>query len=247
MRAFSPRAALLLVVLAGGCAAKAAKPKPPLPPAPGAETPVEPAVVSYRDYRDPLRPLNRGIFAFNHVVYRFLLIPLSKGYQKAPKPVRRGIFRFFDNLRAPIYLVNHLLQLEGAAAGRTTARFLVNSTAGVGGLFDPARDWVGFEREPAHLSDTMAHYGLGYGVYLVLPLLGPSDLRSGVSMGAEIFLSPIPYLLGRPESTAVRGFESFQGFAPYAERYETLRRKAEDPYIFFRNLHLQGVQRDAAY
>ncbi len=248
MSALAPRAAVLLVLLAGSCAAKAAKPRPAAPPPPGAEAPLEPTVVAYGEYRDPLRPVNRAIFAFNHVVYRFLLIPLSKGYEKAaPKPVRRSISRFFDNLRTPIYLANHLLQLEAAAAGRTTARFLVNSTAGIGGLYDPARDWLGFEREESHLSDTMARYGIGYGVYLVLPVLGPSDLRGGVSLGVETFMSPIPYVLGNPESTAVRGFDSFQEFAPYAERYETLRRKAEDPYIFFRNLHLQGVQRDAAY
>lgn len=242
-RAAPRRAASLLLagLLAGGCASTARKPPPErgVPP---------PTVVGYPERRDPLMRINRAVFAFNHVAYRFLLIPLSKGYNKAvPAPARRSVARFFHNLYTPLYAANHLLQLKPKAAGRSLARFVVNSTAGLGGLFDPARAWPGYEREEAHLKDTLARYGVGYGAYLVLPIAGPSDLREGLSILAEAFASPIPYLLGEPESSLVRAFDSFQVFAPYAETYETLRSKSEDPYTFFRNLHLQGLERDADY
>ena len=206
----------------------------------------EPTVVGAPRARDPLIWLNRGVFAFNDVAYRFALIPLAKGYNKVPRAARRGVGNFFHNLRSPVYFLNHALQLRAARAGRTLGRLVVNSTAGIGGLFDPADAWLGWEREESHLHNTLASYGAGYGLYLVLPLLGPSDLRSGVSIGAESFLSPIPYVLGDPEGMALRAFDPFQEFTPRADDYLTLRAKAEDPYIFFRNLHLQGIQRDAA-
>lgn len=229
--------ALLLVGLACGCATTEVR-------RPAAD---EPLVVGYPAPRDPLIKLNRAVFAFNDRAYRWALIPLAKGYEKAPRPARRAVARFFWNLETPVYLASRLLRLEPRAAGKTLARFLVNSTAGIGGLFDPAAAWIGWEREPARLSDALAKYGVGYGAYLVLPLLGPADLRGAAALGGEFFLSPIPYLLGQPESSLVRGFGSFSEFAPQWERYERLRDESEDPYLFFRNLHLQGARRDAEY
>jgi phospholipid-binding lipoprotein MlaA len=214
-------------------------------PAPAGPEEAQPLVVSAPPARDPLLWLNRGIFAFNDVLYRGALILLARGYNKVPRRARKSVANFFHNLRSPVYLLNHALQLRGARAGRTLGRLAVNSTAGLGGLFDPAEAWLGWSREPAHLHHTLAAYGAGYGIYLVLPLLGPSDLRSGVSLGAESFLSPIPYVLGEPEALALRSFDPFQEFAPRAPDYATLRAQAKDPYLFFRNLHLQGVQRDA--
>lgn len=235
------RGLLLAGLLASGCASTARRPpaEPGVPP---------PTVVGFEDYRDPLIHLNRAIFAFNHVAYRFLLIPLSKGYRKGvPEPARKSVARFFHNLYTPLYAANQLLQLRPKATGKSLTRFVVNSTAGLGGLFDPARAWPGYEREESHFKDTLARYGVGYGAYLVLPIAGPSDLREGVSILAEVFANPIPYLIGEPEASATRAFDSFQVFTPYAETYETLRAKSADPYTYFRNLHLQGLERDAAY
>ncbi len=205
-------------------------------------------VVSYKDYRDPLIGLNRGIFAFNDVLYRYALIPISKGYVWVmPDPAEKCIGNFFQNLKSPIYLVNQLLQFKPRDMGRTVVRFGINTTLGIAGLFDPARAWFDIPRAETHLDDTLAQYGAGYGLYLVLPIFGPSDIRNSISTVGETFLNPIPYLLDRPESTIVQGYDYFQEFAPTAERYETLRKKTDDPYIFFRNLYLQGVQRDADY
>jgi len=254
---------LLTVLFAGGCTpmpgiARGDGSNPPALseklPFPGvhhtgtAEPGLEPTVVSYPEYHDPLIWLNRGIFVFNDLTYHYLLIPLGKGYVKiVPAPVQGSVSNFFYNLKTPIYSVNHLVQLEPRPLGRTLLRFVINSTVGVLGLFDPARSWWGLEREETDFEATLAHYGAGYGIYLVLPLFGPSDLRNGSALVVDHFLNPIVYLTEDPERTAIQGFDFFQDYAPEADRYDILRRKSEDRYIFFRNLYLQGVQRDADY
>lgn len=208
---------------------------------------VEPDVVSHPEYRDPLIHVNRAIFTFNEVSFRYVLIPLSKGYLWAvPRPVRRSIGNFFYNLRTPIYFVNHLLQLKPKPMGQNLLRFGINTTIGLLGFFDPAKTWFNIERQETHFEDTLADYGSGYGIYLVLPFFGPSDLRNGASTIADYFLDPVRYLANNPERAAIQAFDHFQGFAPGAERFETLHEEADDPYLFFRNMYLQGVQRDAA-
>lgn len=243
---------LLACLLAGGCASGGARiGHEPAPPhyvaAAETETPLEPTVVGYPEPHDPLMPLNRAVFAFNDIVYRYALVPLSKGYQRAvPDPVRATIANFFDNLKTPIYLVNHLLQGEPAPAGKNLLRFGINTTLGLFGLFDPATSVFDLEREQATFEDTLARYGSGPGVYLVLPLFGPSDTRNGISRVVDYYLHPLAHVED-PDPTALRSFGYFQEYAPEAERYEVLRRKSEDPYIFFRNLYLQGKLRDVEY
>jgi phospholipid-binding lipoprotein MlaA len=253
--------ALLLLAgpLASGCATvngnrsgdgiRAGAPAERLPfPASRRATTIEPTVVGYPDYRDPLIRVNRAIFAFNDITYRYLLIPLGKGYVRViPDPVHRSVGNFFYNIKTPVYAVNHLLQLKPKPLGRNLLRFAINTTVGLLGLFDPAKAWWGLERAEADFEATLARYGAGYGIYLVLPVFGPSDLRNSASIVADYFLNPIVYLTENPERIAIQGYDFFQAYAPGAEQYETLRRKSDDPYIFFRNLHLQGVQRDVDY
>lgn len=215
-------------------------------PPPSAE--IDPNVVGYPDYNDPLIYLNRATFAFNDVVYRFLFIPVAKGYAfVTPDSIERGIGNFFFNIKTPIHVVNHLLQLKPKPLGRSLLRFGINSTVGVLGFFDPAKAWFDLEREEAHLEDTLARYGAGYGFYLVIPLLGPSDLRHGLSSVADHFLNPITYLTDDPLRTGINAADQLQDFAPRADQYGILREKSEDAYLFFRNLYLQKVQRDADY
>ena len=205
-------------------------------------------VVAYRDYRDPLIRLNRGIFWFNDKAYRYVLIPAGKGYTwLVPDRVEGGISNVFDNVKTPIYVVNHMLQWEPRAAGRDVLRFGVNTTVGLLGIADPARAWWGLERAETHFDDTLADYGVGYGIYLVLPIFGPSDLRNGLSKVGDYLLNPITYVTEQPLTSGIQSFDYLQDFAPTADQYLVLRRQAKDPYIFFRNLYLQGVQRDADY
>lgn len=213
-----------------------------------AGTGIEPNVVSYTEYRDPMIRFNRAMFAFNDVSYRYVLIPAARTYLAVtPAPVRTGVGNFFNNIKTPIPLANHLLQLQPRQAGIDLLRFVINTTVGVAGLFDPASAWFQLEREETGMSETLVQYGMDYGTYLVLPLIGPSNLRDGSAFLVDGMLNPLAYVLENPESLVARGFDNFQEFAPTASGYMDLRAQSSDLYIFMRNLHLQGIQRDAEY
>lgn len=240
-----PLQALLLstLILAGTASAAPAEQASPL-----AGTGITPNVVSYpTEYNDPLIRLNRAIFAFNDVSYRFVLVPFARGYHHVPAPVRSSIGNFFDNLKTPIPLLNHFIQGEVKQAGVDLLRFGVNTTVGVLGLFDPATHWLELERKDTGFADTLARYDVGYGPYLVLPFAGPSDVRGGGGMLIDSLLNPIDYLLDNPDSTITRIFDNVQEYAPLAPAYLEMRKNSEDLYIFMRNAYLQDLQRDADY
>ena len=263
-RRFRVLAAMLAGAFLAGCATQAAEPVPQqtveVPAdrsddnderaaADGEEAIViDPNVVSYDEYEDPLMPVNRFVFGFNEIVGRYALVPLGKGYARVvPEAVDRRVDNFFKNVASPISAVNNLLQAQPKESGINLARFGINTTVGLLGLFDPAEAWFGLERKPTDFAETLARYDVGYGTYLVLPFFGPSDLRNGTARIVDYFLNPVPYVLDDTESFLVLSFGFFEEFAQNAENYEELMRESEDPYIFMRNLHLQAIQRDAAY
>lgn len=210
----------------------------------------EATVVGYSEeqFDDPLMGFNRAMFAFNDISYRYVMIPVVNTYTEyTPQPVRTGIANVFANIKSPISIVNHLLQGEAGEAGRNTLRFLVNSTVGIAGIFDPAEAWLDVPAQTTGFSDTLEQYGTGYGTYLVLPFLGPADLRRGTGVVADYFLNPIPYLTEQPDTFYIMAADALQGFSGKAESYETLREKSDDPYVFFRNMYLQGKLRDAQF
>jgi len=207
-----------------------------------------PNVVSYDDYRVPLIGYNRVMFAVNDRLYRYALIPAAKGYRWiAPDPVERSVARVYNNLKTPGRAFNHLLQLNPGAAKTNLFRLGINTTIGLLGLFDPANAWFDLEPAETDLDDTLAGWGAGYGVYVVWPVLGPSDVRNSLSQVGSYFLDPVIYLTENPATITIQGFEYLQDFAPDADRYSELRKQSDDPYLFFRNLYLQGSQRDAHY
>ncbi|HEX5788589.1 MAG TPA: VacJ family lipoprotein [Woeseiaceae bacterium] len=209
---------------------------------------VDPNVVSYEDYADPLEPFNRAMFKFNDVVGRYVLIPAGKGYAKVvPDVVDRRVASFFDNVEHPVYAINQALQADFKPAGTNLLRFGINTTIGLLGLFDPAEAVFGLEREPSDFAETLAHYDFGYGNYIVLPFFGPSDTRNGIARGVDFLFNPIPWVTESPDGFLILSYGWFQDFAQSAETYEKLLERPEDPYTFLRNLHLQGIQRDAAY
>lgn len=211
-------------------------------------TDIEPTVVSYRDFRDPLERVNRAIFVFNDVSYRYVFVPLARGYNRAlPAPVRQGVGNFFNNLQAPVHLINNTLQWRPKAAGATIARFGINTTIGILGLFDPAENWFGIEPADASLDETLAKYGAGYGFYLVVPFLGPSSLRAGSSALVEGYFHPIAYLTDDRERIIIQGIDYFQDFAPQADGYVQMVEQSDDPYLFIRNFYLQSLLRDAEF
>lgn len=207
-----------------------------------------PVVVSYAEPEDPWQGFNRAVFSFNDVSYRYLLIPVSQAYDwVTPQPVRSALGRFFNNLAMPVRLINHGLQGDARGAGTNLARFLINTSLGLAGLFDPATHWFDLAPAPTDFSRTLHRYGAGQGHYLVLPFIGPSDVRGGTGRVFDAFLNPVPYLLNSPESTIVMGVDALQQQAPTLLNYRKLRDQSDDPYRFFRNLYFQREQRDDEY
>ena len=147
-------------------------------------------------YPDPAEATNRGTLAFNRVVDKWLLDPVTEAYQfLVPTPARIAISRVFLNLSSTKVLVNDLLQFEWIDASVTGARLVVNSTAGIAGLFDVA-DWMGLEAHESDFGQTLALAGTPSGPYVVLPILGPSNVRDGIGTVIDGFFQPTYYILG---------------------------------------------------
>lgn len=147
-------------------------------------------------YPDPFESTNRGVLAFNRQVDKWILDPVTEAYQfVVPKPARNAISRFFLNLGSTKTLVNDCLQLEWKDAGTTAARLVVNSTVGVVGLFDVAEK-LGLPGHESDFGQTLALAGTPSGPYLLLPILGPSNVRDGFGVFVDGFFQPTYYILG---------------------------------------------------
>lgn len=204
-----------------------------------------PSVISYQAPEDSLRFINEPIFIFNDTVYRYVLSPLANGYEKVvPKPVDNSIRNFFYNLREPLYAVNHLLQGEFSASGKSLSRVLINSTVGLLGLFDAASSLMEIERNKTTFGDTLASYGVGHGVYLVLPLLGPSDLRDTASLTFNYFAHPLNFINDEDVAKQLLLADGIQAQIPILAKYPDVLADVENPYEFVRNLYMQNLLRD---
>ena len=140
--------------------------------------------------RDPLEGLNRGVWAFNRGADKVVVKPVTTVYRAViPRPGRDGVRNFFSNVGEPFSFINNILQGKFDRAVRNLGRFLVNTTAGVGGLFDVASR-AKIKPAPEDFGQTLAAWGANGGPYLMLPLLGPSTLRDGIGTGVAQFADP---------------------------------------------------------
>jgi phospholipid-binding lipoprotein MlaA len=145
---------------------------------------------------DPWEPFNEKMFTFNRNLDRFVLKPVARGYMFImPEPFQVMIGNGFDNINFVPRVVNNLLQGKWNGAGRELARFLINSTAGVGGLFDPAKDYWGIQRSREDFGQTLGVWGSGPGPFLVLPFMEPLTVRDGIGKGIDSLMDPLSYLL----------------------------------------------------
>ena len=150
---------------------------------------------------DPLEPLNRRIYHFNYRFDQYLFLPAVRSYRRVtPRFVRSGISNAYANLKEVPTIANSLLQLKGQRAMHSTARLLFNSILGVGGLWDPASK-MGLARISEDFGQTLGHYGVPPGPYLMLPLLGPSSLRDTGGMAADLLLDHDINWLGYIDAT----------------------------------------------
>jgi phospholipid-binding lipoprotein MlaA len=155
-----------------------------------AAQPDGPAVAAV-DPIDPLEPVNRNILKLNDVFDRILLKPLAQGYVAIlPEDGRDAVRRVLDNMKEPTVFFNNALQGEVERAGITAGRLVVNTTVGLGGILDVAKQW-GLPRQPADFGQTLYVWGVPSGPYLVLPLFGPSNPRDAIGMGLDAYADPL--------------------------------------------------------
>ena len=223
---------LLAALALGACATK-----------PNASDPD--AVADYRQNNDPLEPTNRFFYAVNDGLDTYVLRPVALAYRRVvPGAVRRPVHNVLTNLSSPVVFANDVLQTRPRRAGDTVMRFLINTTAGVGGLFDVATDW-GY---PAHNTDfgvTLALWGVGEGPFLFLPLIGPSNPRDAGGFAANVAMDPLTWA-SFGGSKALQYSRYGLGVVDARERLldpvDDVKRSALDPYATFRSLYRQNRQ-----
>lgn len=196
---------------------------------------------SERHPRDPWQRFNRGVFKFNDVFDRAIAKPVARTYVRVvPEVVRTGVTNFFNNLTYPSVIVNALLQGQLEPFARDTGRLVVNTTVGIGGLLDPATR-IGLTLEDRDFGQTFGKWGIPSGPYLVLPFLGPSDVRDAVGRVPAEFADPRHYIQNPYWDYGlllIYEVKTRADLLPLTDMAE----KTFDPYAFERNAYLQ--QRD---
>jgi phospholipid-binding lipoprotein MlaA len=188
--------------------------------------------------QDPWESWNRGVYKVNDSVDRAVVKPLARGYVKVvPSPARTGVSNFFSNLHTPTTMVNDALQGKFGAAANDLARFVVNTTVGVGGLLDPATQ-MGLDKNDEDFGQTLGHYGVKPGPFLELPILGPSDARDAPAKAVDIFTGPTHYISNNYVSYGLYGLQALDTRAALLPLDTTLQ-KVFDPYAFIRDAYLQ--------
>jgi len=229
-----PRAAIALVlalcVLLGGCATTSMSDS--------TSSNTEEAEEIELDEGDPWENFNRAIFGFNNKLDKAIVSPLARGYSKLPGPVTTGVGNFFSNLFEPTTIINDLLQGKVGQAIEDSTRFLLNTTVGIAGLFDVAKH-VSLPKNDEDFGQTLARWGIGDGPYLVLPLLGPSNVRDTVGKLPYFFVTdPLFYVESQGTRLGARALE-ITDIRYRLLRTDRLLKMQLDPYIFVREGYWQ--------
>ncbi len=200
------------------------------------------ALAEFERNNDPLEPTNRVLYRVNKGIDTVLLRPVAVAYNAIPTPVRRPLHNMLYNTIEPARFANDVLQAKPRRAGDTLMRFLINTTVGVGGLFDVAEGW-GY---PGHKSDfgaTMAIWGIGSGPFLFLPVLGPSNIRDAGGYIGDVALDPFTYAsFGGSNALAYSryGLGVVDARANVLKTTDDIERRALDPYATFRSVYTQN-------
>lgn len=210
---------------------------------------------------DPLNGYNRFMTNVNDHIYDYVLTPVSKGYKYVlHREIRKSIENFFHNVFYPTRVTNNLLQGKFSNALEETGRFVINSTIGILGLFDPAYSLYDLEAHEEDFGQTLGFYGVGSGPHIVIPLAGPSNLRDIFGLIPESFTNPYSYYniknywnldsyyastevhniyTGYPLYLAVKTFEKVNYTSLHIDEYEKLKKDAIDLYPFLRDVYEQ--------
>jgi phospholipid-binding lipoprotein MlaA len=198
---------------------------------------------------DPLSGFNEPMFTFNLKLDDWVLRPVASGYSViAPQPVRESVGRFFDNVNVIPRLANNLFQLKLIEASGEVARFGINTTVGLAGLFDPADSWFGLKEHPNDFGLTIRYYDIPTGPYLMLPFFGPSTIGDTVGLVADGAMNPMSYLLAwwitLSADTGQRVMEAVNYRSLHMDQFEEADRYAVDLYGAVQDAYLQTRDHD---
>jgi len=189
---------------------------------------------------DPLEPLNRLMFSVNDTLYFWIVKPCVGTYKAVvPEPARIGVRNFFQNLTTPVRYVNCLLQGKGDDADTELRRFLVNTTEGILGFGDPARDKYELQPVQEDLGQTLAVHGIDQGFYIVWPLFGPSNVRDSLGMAGDMFLNPVRYVKPTETSIYISAGKGINEGSFHVGEYEDFKSASLEPYIAMREAYIQ--------
>ena len=188
---------------------------------------------------DPLEPLNRQVSRFNDVVDDNVLVPAAKAYRRVlPSPVRTGVNNFFNNLGEIWNFANSVAQLKPQASVESLMRFNVNTFFGLGGLIDIATE-VGIDRHSEDFGQTLGHWGVPPGPYVVIPLLGPSTVRDTAALPLDAYGEMIGQINDVPVRNSLYVLRIVDIRSNYLRAGQLLGDAALDKYSFTRDAYLQ--------
>ena len=199
---------------------------------------------------------SRGTLKFNQALDKAIFKPIAKGYRVLPQPIRTGTNNFVSNLRSLLSFSNNVLQGDLKSAGNTAGRFVINTTVGILGVFDPASK-MGFEKKSREdFGQTLGVWGTGPGCYFVLPVLGPTTTRDAAGLIGNVFVDPVYHLTHNSETDIIVGNENLSEHNYYyyrgtdavdfrsknIESFESLEENSIDFYASLKSLYLQNRQ-----
>ena len=196
--------------------------------------------------KDPLQSYNRAIFTFNDKAYHYFIKPIYTGYNSmVPEKARVSVRNFFSNVKMPVRFFNCLFQGEFKGAGTELARFVINSTVGVAGFFDPAKSKFHLKKQERDFGQTLAKHKMNSGVYIVWPFLGPSTVRDTIGLAGDAALNPLSWVsyffLTLPEGFGNYAYDTVNEVSlDKGQTYESITKPAIDPYIALQDAYVQN-------
>ena len=202
------------------------------------------AVKEFNENNDPYEPANRVGFAISDGVDTYVLAPVARGYRYAvPGVIRRSLHNVLQNMTSPALFIDDVIQTKPRRAGDTFMRFVINTTAGVGGLFDVAAE-VGYPYHSSDFGTTLALWGVPGGPFLFLPVIGPSNPRDATGFGVDILFDPLTYAPGghglHTLQRARAGVSALDSRERVLDEVDAIKKTALDPYATFRSLSRQN-------
>ena len=199
--------------------------------------------------------VSRAVFKFNHGLDKAIFEPVARGYRALPVPIRKGTGNMIDNLRSLLTFSNNVLQGDFRGAGNTAGRFIINSTVGILGIWDPAAAAFGLDKAGEEdFGQTLGRWGVDSGCYFVLPILGPTTVRDAVGMVGNTIIDPVYQVTHNTETDALIGNESYSEHNYYyykgidgvdfraknIDSFESVEKNAIDLYASVKSLYLQN-------